>query len=132
MGVPSINRDTPNEHEPEWLYWTVLASVVSGLVLHWVVDEHTVPTASITITSLSCLANLRRLHHMSGHWLPGLGRFEDGQGELTRVPFGQRLRPSASWLLTQSPARIAEVRDTSPANTTAAMISASLSALPAP
>jgi hypothetical protein len=44
----------------------------------------------------------------------------------------QRLRPRRSWLLTQCPARTAEVRETSPASTVAAQISASLRTLPLP
>src|SRR5208283_4948449 len=43
-----------------------------------------------------------------------------------------RLRPKRSWLDTQSPERIAEESEMSPASATAAQISASLSALPAP
>ncbi len=43
-----------------------------------------------------------------------------------------RLRPRRSWLDTQSPWRIAPVRDVSPASTTAAQISANLSDLPLP
>ena len=43
-----------------------------------------------------------------------------------------RLRPSRSWLVTQSPASTALPSDTSPASTTAATISASRSALPIP
>jgi hypothetical protein len=44
----------------------------------------------------------------------------------------QRLRPRRSWLLTQCPARTAEVREISPASTVAAQISASLRTLPLP
>ena len=43
-----------------------------------------------------------------------------------------RLRPIISWLLTHSWARIADDSEMSPASTTAAIISASLSALPSP
>ena len=46
--------------------------------------------------------------------------------------FHLRFLPSCSWALTHSWARIADDKDTSPASTTAAMISASLSALPVP
>jgi peptide/nickel transport system permease protein len=49
----------------------------------------------------------------------------------TRHPHG-RLRPSVSWLDTQSPCRIAPVREVSPARTTAAQISANLLARPRP
>jgi hypothetical protein len=43
-----------------------------------------------------------------------------------------RLRPSSSWLVTQSPWRIADVSEVSPASTTAAQISASLCTFPVP
>jgi hypothetical protein len=49
-----------------------------------------------------------------------------------RNHFHGRLRPSLSWLLTQSPERMALPNDISPASTTPAQISANLFALPLP
>ena len=53
-------------------------------------------------------------------------------GTAANIAFQGLLRPSLSWLLTQSPASTADPSETSPASTTAATISASRSALPGP
>ncbi len=63
---------------------------------------------------------------------PGMGAERPRTSGRDRRHRRQRLRPRRSWLLTQFPARTAEVREISPASTVAAQISESLRTLPLP